>query len=492
MGAGMERTDDRFRTILDHLLEGCQIIGFDWRYLYVNDAVCRQAQKEASELLGRRMMDVFPGIDSTVLFATLARSMEARTTAKLLNEFTHADGSRGWFELSIQPVPEGLFVMSLDVTEHKRAESDLERQLAVTQSLRAIDLAILGTTDLHLVLKTVLQETRARLEVQVASVLLFDPAAHNLMPAAAVGGMHAEHNRVRLGEGVAGKAALERRTVAASPLPAPELPAYLKLDSLSGAQYALYASPLISRGNLLGVLVVVRDWPFNAAAQWLAILDTLAGQTALAVESILSFNDLQRSRVALVLAYDETIEGWSRALDLRDKETEGHSRRVTEMTLRLGRLAGMSEAELVHVKRGALLHDIGKMGIGDDILLKPDRLTPAEWEIMKEHPVYAHELLSPVAFLRPALDIPYCHHEKWDGSGYPRGLKEHQIPLAARLFAVVDVWDALRFDRPYREAWPADRVRDHILAQSGTHFDPEAVELFLKALEIEPATAAGR
>src|SRR4030095_309227 len=148
--------------------------------------------------------------------------------------------------------------------------------------------------------------------------------------------------------------------------------------------------------------------------------------------------------------YDSTIEGWSRALDLRDRETEGHTIRVTEMTLKIARIAGMADAELVHLKRGALLHDIGKMGIPDAILLKPDKLETEEWVIMRRHPVYAYELLLPIEYLQPSLDIPYCHHEKWDGSGYPRGLKGEQIPLAARLFAVIDVWDALRSDRPYR------------------------------------------
>jgi len=186
----------------------------------------------------------------------------------------------------------------------------------------------------------------------------------------------------------------------------------------------------------------------------------------------------QRER-DLLQAYDTTIEGWSRALDLRDKETEGHTLRVTEMTMRLAQAAGITEEELVHVRRGALLHDIGKMGVPDHILLKPGKLTEKEWVIMREHPSYAFELLSPIAYLRPALDIPYCHHEKWDGTGYPRGLKGEQIPLAARLFAIADVYDALRSDRPYRKSWSKEKVIEHIKSLSGTHFDPKAVEVFL-------------
>jgi HD-GYP domain-containing protein (c-di-GMP phosphodiesterase class II) len=142
---------------------------------------------------------------------------------------------------------------------------------------------------------------------------------------------------------------------------------------------------------------------------------------------------------------------------------------VTEATLRLGRAMGMSEEELVHVRRGALLHDVGKMGIPDNILLKPGPLTEREWGVMRRHPTLAYELLSPIEFLRPAIDIPYCHHERWDGSGYPRGLTHEQIPLAARVFAIVDVWDSLRSDRPYRDAWAEERTRAHIWDKAGKH-----------------------
>jgi len=188
---------------------------------------------------------------------------------------------------------------------------------------------------------------------------------------------------------------------------------------------------------------------------------------------------IDHSARELVTAYERTIEGWSRALDLRDKETEGHSSRVTAHTLRLAAALGIGEGELLHVRRGALLHDIGKMGIPDRILLKPGPLTEQEWEIMRRHPDFARDLLEPIAHLRPALDIPYCHHEKWDGSGYPRGLKGEEIPLAARVFAVVDVWDALTSDRPYRPAWSQERAREQIRNDAGRHFDPQVVTAFL-------------
>ena len=219
--------------------------------------------------------------------------------------------------------------------------------------------------------------------------------------------------------------------------------------------------------------------PLRADAEWLEFLEGLGLQAAIAIEKSLMFSALQRSNADLVLAYDSTIEGWSRALDLRDRETEGHSLRVTEVTLRLARAMGMNEETLVHVRRGALLHDIGKVGIPDAILLKPGPLDDAEWTIMRQHPVLAFQLLAPIAFLRPALDIPYCHHEKWDGSGYPRRLKGEEIPLMARIFAVIDVWDALSSDRPYRPAWDKERVIANLREGAGTHFDPQVIAIFL-------------
>jgi len=189
--------------------------------------------------------------------------------------------------------------------------------------------------------------------------------------------------------------------------------------------------------------------------------------------------ELHRAEADQTLTYEATLEGWSRILEKRDQETSGHTLRVTEMTLRLAQAMGIEVGELASIRRGALLHDIGKIGVPDSILLKPGPLTADERLLMQKHPEHAYELLAPAPFLRSSLDIPYCHHEKWDGTGYPRRLKGGQIPLAARIFAVVDVWDALRSDRPYRQSWPEERVYAHILSLAGAHFDPQVVEAFL-------------
>ncbi len=192
---------------------------------------------------------------------------------------------------------------------------------------------------------------------------------------------------------------------------------------------------------------------------------------------------LQEANVQLLAAYEATIEGWSHAMDLRDRETEGHSQRVSELTVKLARALDMSDNEIMHLRRGALLHDMGKLGIPDSILHKPASLTDEEWVIMRKHPQFACDMLERVEYLRAALDIPYCHHEKWDGTGYPRGLKGEEIPMAARLFAVIDVWDALTSDRPYRPAWSEEEALAYIRDQSGKHFDPQVVELFFKVIK---------
>ncbi len=190
--------------------------------------------------------------------------------------------------------------------------------------------------------------------------------------------------------------------------------------------------------------------------------------------------ELQKTNYELIKAYDSTIEGWGHALDLRDQETEGHSQRVAALTREVAKKVGMSEKDLVHLNRGALLHDIGKMAIPDKVLLKEGELTAEEREMMQEHPRHAYEMLSSIDYLKPALDIPYSHHERWDGTGYPQGLKEEEIPLGARIFAIADTWDALTSERRYHEAWPREKACGHIASRAGNHFDPELVEVFLE------------
>jgi HD-GYP domain-containing protein (c-di-GMP phosphodiesterase class II) len=189
---------------------------------------------------------------------------------------------------------------------------------------------------------------------------------------------------------------------------------------------------------------------------------------------------LRKSNTDIRNAYETTLEGWSHALEIRDRETEGHTQRVTDIVNRIATLMGFNEEQLIHIHRGALLHDIGKLGIADELLHKPGPLTEQEMKIMRTHPQIAYNLLYPIEYLRSALPIPHYHHEKWDGTGYPNGLKGNDIPLEARIFAIIDVYDALSHDRPYRKAWEKEKVLEYIKSESGKHFDPAVVEIFIK------------
>jgi len=193
-------------------------------------------------------------------------------------------------------------------------------------------------------------------------------------------------------------------------------------------------------------------------------------------------NSIRESKNQIIESYDSTLEGWSRALDLRSEEAKGHTDRVIELMDKVARAVGMQGEKLVEIRRGTLLHDIGKMGIPDSILNKPGQLTQDEWEIMRNHPTYAYEMLKDIHFLRPALTIPYCHHERWDGKGYPRGLKGEEIPVEARIFALVDVWDAITNDRVYRKAMSKSEAIQTIRCGIGTHFDPTLTEIFLEVV----------
>jgi putative nucleotidyltransferase with HDIG domain len=364
--------------------------------------------------------------------------------------------------------------------ELSMVQMETVHRLRNIEALRTIDQAISGSLDLNITFSVILKEITSQLKVDAVDVLLLNLHTQTLEFAAGHGFRTdaLQHTLLRLGEGYAGRAALERQFIHIPDLRGRKTD-FLRSTYFSAEGFVTYyVVPLIAKGELKGVLEVFHRAPFEADAEWRAFFETLAGQAAIAIDNFQLFENLQRSNSELGLAYDATIEGWSHALDLRDKETEGHTQRVTEMTLILGRSFGLSEADMVQVRWGALLHDIGKMGVPDNILLKPGPLTDKEWVVMKKHPTFAYEMLSPIQYLKAALDIPYCHHEKWDGTGYPRGLQGEQIPLAARIFAVVDVWDALTSDRPYRKAWSEEKARQHIRAGAGTHFDPQVVKTF--------------
>ena len=366
--------------------------------------------------------------------------------------------------------------------EHARLYTQTEHRLENLTALRVVDTAIASSFDIKFTLGILLDQVTKQLGIEAANIMVFNPASQTVQLSVAQGFRTSRmgQSTLQLGENHARQVVRERRTIAIEDLTGSieEIP---ELADLVRAGFTAYLGvPLIAKGVIKGVLEIYQSGPIALDQDQRSFLDMLAGQAAIAIESAQLFENLQGSNVELMMAYDETIEGWSQAMDLRDKETEGHSRRVTEMTVKLAANFGSTPEELIHIRRGALLHDIGKLGVPDEILRNPKELTDEEWTIMHEHPQFAYNMLAPITYLHPALDIPFCHHEKWDGSGYPRGLKGNQIPLAARIFAVVDVWDALTSDRTYREAWTKEEALTFIQEQSGKHFDPRVVSIFIR------------
>lgn len=357
-----------------------------------------------------------------------------------------------------------------------------QRRLGQVLALHQIDQAITTTIELDVILRVVLEQVTSQLRADAATVLLVDKQSQSLEMAVRHGFKTGalEHSHLKIGESYAGRAALSQQIIHVPDLMATpgEFNRAAQLAYESFMTY--YAVPLVTKGEVKGVMELFMRQDFEPDDEWYTFLKTLAVHAAVAIDNSALFRDLQRSHQELVFAYDHTLEGWSKALELRDQETEGHSRRVTDFTLSLARTLGISEQELTHIRRGALLHDIGKMGISDQILLKSGPLNIDEWQQMRNHPVFAYQLLSPIPFLQPALDIPYSHHERWDGSGYPLGLKGEEIPLAARIFAVIDVYDALISDRPYRPAWSSEQAKEYLHHNAGTLFDPKIVNAFLE------------
>jgi putative nucleotidyltransferase with HDIG domain len=385
-------------------------------------------------------------------------------------------------------------LLAASALENARLFADSNRQLIQIQTLRSIDQAILSAIDLHSTAKVILQEAAKHIHADAVALLALDPKTKTLNFVDGYGFEFDtfQHTHLRLGEGYAGQVALKKQIIDIRNLQDdPQI--FSQASNFEKEGFMTYlGTPLIARGEIKGVLEIFQRRVFEPGIEWLNILETISNQIAIAIDNALLVEVLKSSNADLSVAYNATIEGLSRALELRDRETQGHTLRVTAMTVQLARKIGaFSESDLVHIRRGALLHDIGKMGIPDSILLKPGELTADEWKIMQLHTIYADDILFQIEHLKPALDIPRYHHEKWDGSGYPHRLKGEQIPVAARIFSIVDVFDALTSDRPYREAWPREQTLEHIQSQSGIHFEPAIVSTFMGMIKDMPLSGSG-
>lgn len=340
----------------------------------------------------------------------------------------------------------------------------------------AVDLA--GHHDIKALLRTIVIRAGKLVGTEMGGLYLTVP--NGLQMVVARGMLEPFIDRVLpLGEGASGRAVASRKAILIDDYATWEGRSPMFADLRVGS---VIAAPLLWKDKVLGAFHLEHPSPNVFGPDDIETVSLFAEQAAVAIANARLIYNTETSRKEMELGYTATLEGWVRALDLRDQETEGHTQRVTDLTVELARRMDVAEDQLEAIRRGALLHDIGKIGIPDAILRKPGPLTEDEWTIMRRHPQMAWDMLSPIEYLRTALAIPYGHHERWDGSGYPLGTGGRQIPQAARIFSVIDVYDALRSDRPYRDGWPEEQVLDYIKERSGISFDPEIVHTFLEMI----------
>ena len=482
----LRASEAKFRSYVEYAPLGVFVADRFGRYVEVNMAATEMTGYSETELLLLSIPDVLAPQSLEAGQESFQKVVQdGFATAEFL--FRHKDGTQFWATVIAVKLNEDRYMSYCqNITERKRAELEIHQRLNELELLYQSGLAFSQVLTPKAIAEKIIELLDLEMKWHHTTIRLYNPKSQELeliafnLPNPNGGKEHTtDEEQLNLiqstGQGLCGWVYQHGQVVRSNDLE--NDPRYFEI--FPNLKSGLYI-PIKNGGRVTGVISIESEQAqaFSESDERLA--STLAGQAAIAIENATLFDDLQGSNSELLQAYETTLEGWSRTLELRDKETEEHTLRVTRMTVTLARTFGLSEAELVDVRRGGLLHDIGKMGVPDHILLKHGPLTDEEWVLMKMHPTFAHELLTPIRYLQNALDIPYCHHEKWDGTGYPRGLKGDQIPLVARIFAVVDVWDALISDRPYRPAWTKEKTREHIQAQSGTAFDPQVVEAFMK------------
>jgi PAS domain S-box-containing protein len=442
-------------------------------------------QLPAEKILGHSIRDILPPEISSKFNHALRESIKTGKVVSIEYKLQDPAGEH-WFEARLVPFENESRVIAIvrDVSERVKSAERIQSQLRRLYALHSVDAAITASFDLKVTLSVILRQMINQLGADAADILILNPNTHMLEFASGQGFQTKQHQPLPLmiGQGFAGRAALERRTISIPDLENRPTGSLLAPDLLQEKFANYYAVPVIAKGEVKGVLEIYHRSLMQPDDDWLDFLSTMANQAALAIDSANLFQDLQRTNAELSLAYDSAIESWAQVLELSNRENGAHAYRVVELTIKLARSMGIAEQELIHFRRGALLHDVGKLGIPESILNKPGPLDEAEWKVMQSHSQLAYELLSSVNYLAPALDIPHYHHERWDGSGYPEGLREEQIPFPARLFAVVDVYDALTSTRSYRPAWSRQVALTHIQNSSGKLFDPVVVRAFLQVM----------
>ncbi len=429
------------------------------------------------------VFDLLVSADDKAEWADISKYPFTESQAKLIR-WIGKDGKLIWVEDRSQIVysEEGIPVVRegivRDVTRRVNAEKEVQQQISRMTAIRNVDQGIIAGVPLNRVYDLILHEILNLFSLRAAAVVLLDHVTERFNVSVTAG----DWNWIEY------KNTLNDETNIAYEVIRSQKTLHLKPEQIQNQKNVplnthVFFAPILIENRVMGVLQVFTrpHQPFTFSM--LDFTETMAGQIAVAISGRKYLQDTIQLHQNLSEAYEETIRGWARAVNYRDQDTWQHTHRTLRRTLEIANMYNFSEEDLLHIRRGVILHDIGKLAVPDRILLKPGKLNDDEMTIMRQHPIIARDLMYPITYLRPAIDIPYGHHERWDGSGYPNGYIAEDIPLPARIFAVVDVWDALTSDRPYRTAWTIEDTRDYLSQNSGVLFDPEVVKNFFVILE---------
>lgn len=490
-----------YRTLFEQSADAIFILDLQARHVQVNQRATDMLGYSHEELLQLSAADISAEVPQSM--NALSKLMEGEALPAYERVFRKKDGSL----LDVEPhvtllrdeegQPFRVQSIVRDISERKRAELEIRNRTNELSTLYDLSRSLAEANDLEKVLELVNRKTVESIHITFARIVMLEGdsfVTRSVYPIRTLGHDLLINSRQPIAEMPVCQSVMEQDQPVILRSNSQEVGSEERAHLLLDLAQTLCLIPLrihdfeSNSSRILGLLMMGESRkeerePFTP--EKLRLARSIGDQAAIAINNVRLFNDLQHSNIELSRAYEATIAGWSAALDLRDKETEGHTQRVTGITFRLAKRMGFNEDELTQVRYGALLHDIGKMGIPDRILLKPDGLTEDETEVMRMHPIYAYQMLKPISYLDSALSIPYCHHEKWDGTGYPRRLQGEQIPRAAQIFAIVDVYDALTNDRPYRTSWSREKTMEYICGLSGTHFNPQVVDAFVKMIDEE-------
>jgi PAS domain S-box-containing protein/putative nucleotidyltransferase with HDIG domain len=468
-------SEEKFRALAENSAAGI-FIHSGGRNIYVNPMWGTITEYSILELLQKKPTDfIDPLLPKNEIEKLTARLMGESLPDRLEFNITTHYGEKRVIDLNLTSIrfenKDAIMGTAIDITTRKQREHELE---VIAQMSEALRISI-NQAD---VLETSISKISDILKIDGAFIALGNEQSSQVEMKIASGIWKSlEGTVLPIYQGLSGHIITTSEPYINHH---PQNDPYITRPDLAVQMKSIAGVPLLAAGRTVGVLVIGSKQ--HLSENDLRLLKAMGDFTASALHRADLFEQSSLQAKELEQAYNSTLEGWALALELRDKETQGHSVRIANLTLKLAKRMGIPEAEMENIRRGALLHDIGKLGVPDTILLKHSTLTPSEWAIMQKHPAYAFEMLSQLKDFKDSIDIPYCHHEWWDGSGYPRGLEGENIPLAARIFCIVDVWDALTSDRPYRQAWEKQEALAHIINQAGTHFDPRIVNEFIKMI----------